>query len=80
VIATSVPECIFDADFKNVMICFVAHLIFEISVCFGYQLPSLQQAYDSMNNRSIVLHCDVPQDNNGCSRHTICESKTVHQP
>jgi len=46
VIAISAPESIFDADFKNVNIFFVAHLVFQISVCFGYQLPSLLQAYE----------------------------------
>jgi len=42
----SASKSIFDVDFKNVIICFVAHLVFEISVCFGYQLPSLPQAYE----------------------------------
>jgi len=31
------PKSIFDADFKNVIF-FVAHLVFEISICFGFQL------------------------------------------
>jgi len=52
----SAPKSIFDADFKNVIIFFVAHLIFEISVCFGYQLPSLPQAYEQ---QKVVLFCIV---------------------
>ena len=43
-----------DADFKNVIIFFVAHLVFEISVCFGYQLPSLLQAYEQ---QKVALFC-----------------------
>jgi len=52
----SAPKSIFDADFKNFIIFFVAHLIFEISACFGYQLPSLPQAYEQ---QKVVLFCIV---------------------
>ena len=48
---------IFDADFKS-LIFFVAHLVFEISVCFGYQLPSLPQAYEQ---QKVALFCIVTQ-------------------
>jgi len=56
VIAISAPKSIFDADFKNVIIVFVAHLVFKISVCFGYQLPSLPQAYEQ---QKVALFCIV---------------------
>jgi len=56
VIAISAPKSIFDADFKNVIIFFVAHLFFEISVCFVYQLPSLPQAYEQ---QKTALFCIV---------------------
>jgi len=46
VIAISAPKSIFDADLKNVIATFVAHPVFEISVCFGNQLPSLPQTYE----------------------------------
>ena len=46
----------FDADFKNVISCFVAHLLFEMSVCFGFQLPSLPQACEQ---QKIALFCIV---------------------
>jgi len=52
----SAPERIFDADLKNVIIFFVAHLVFEISVCFGYQLPSLPQGYEQLK---VALFCIV---------------------
>jgi len=56
VIAISATKSIFDADFKNAIIFFVAHLVFEISVCFGYQLPSLPQAYEQ---QKVALFCIV---------------------
>jgi len=56
VIAISAPRSIFDADFKNVIIFFVAHLVFEISVCFDYQLPNLSQAYEQ---QKVALFCIV---------------------
>jgi len=56
VIAVTLKE--FDADFKSVIIFFVAHLVFEISVCFGYQLPSLPQAYEQ---QKVALFCIVTQ-------------------
>jgi len=46
------PESILDADLKNVIIFFVAHLVFEVCVCFGSQLPSLPQACEQ---QKIVL-------------------------
>jgi len=46
VIAISAPKSIFGADLKNALIFFVAHLVFEISVCFGFQLASLPQGYE----------------------------------
>jgi len=54
VIAISAPKRIFDADFKNVIF-FVANLVFEISVCFGYQLPSLPQAYEQQKEHRFAL-------------------------
>jgi len=39
----SAPENIFDTALKNVIF-FTEHLVFEISVCFRFQLPSLPQA------------------------------------
>jgi len=35
---------------------FVAHLLFEISVCFSYQLPSLPQTY---KQQKVALFCIV---------------------
>jgi len=45
----SASKSIFDAALKNVIIFLVAHLVFEICVCFGFQLPSLPQAYEQQN-------------------------------
>jgi len=56
VIAKSAPESIFYTDFKNVIIFLVAHLVFELSVCFGYQLPSLPQCYEQ---QKVALFCIV---------------------
>jgi len=56
VIAISVSKSIFDADFKNIIIIFAAHLVFEISICFGYQLPSLLQAYEQ---QKVAWFCIV---------------------
>jgi len=56
VIAISALKNIFDADFKNVIIVFVAHLVFVISVCFDYQLPSLPQTYEQ---QKVSLFCIV---------------------
>jgi len=56
VIAISAPKSISDADFKNVIIFFVAHLVVEISVCFGYQLLSPPQAYEQ---QKVALFCIV---------------------
>jgi len=35
---------------------FVAHLVFEVSLCFGYDLPSLPQAYEQ---QKVALFCIV---------------------
>jgi len=53
VIAISAPKSIFYTDFK-IVIFFAAHLVLEISVCFGYQLPSLLQAYEQ---QKVALFC-----------------------
>jgi len=45
-IAIRAPKSIFEADLKNVIIFILAYLVFEMSVCFGYHLPSLPQAYE----------------------------------
>jgi len=41
---------------SKMLLFFVAHLVSEISVCFGYQLPSLQQAYEQ---QKVALFCIV---------------------
>jgi len=41
---------------KTSLFFFVAHLVFEISVCFGYQLPSLPQAYEQ---QKVAMFCIV---------------------
>ena len=48
------PSKYFWRWFKKCHYFFVAHLVFEISVCFGYQLPSLLQAYEQ---QKVALFC-----------------------
>jgi len=51
-IIISACKSIFDADLKNVITFFVAHLVFEI---IGFLLPSLPQAYE----QQVALFCIV---------------------
>jgi len=55
VIAVSAPK-VFLMLILKMSLFFVTHLVFEISVCFGYHLPSLPQAYEQ---QKVALFCIV---------------------